>query len=79
MAQLDGGAVCDYLDTDAMGPGLAAEIGVKPSYVRDPKEVAAIRQQRDQQKQQAAMTEQVNQAADAYQKIAKGNQMSEAA
>lgn len=79
MAQVDGGAVFDYLDTDVLVPGLAEEIGVKPSYVRDPKEVAAIRESRAQAKQEAASIEQIQGAADAYQKIAKGNQMSEAA
>lgn len=79
IAQIDGGAVFDYLDTDKLVPGLAEEIGVKPSYIRDAKDVAAIRDQREQQKMAAMQTEQVQQAADAYQKIAKGNALSEAA
>jgi len=79
MAQVDGGAVYDYLDTDAMVPGLAEEIGVKASYVRDPKDVAAMREQRAQKQQEAASIEQIQGAADAYQKIAKGNQLSQVA
>jgi hypothetical protein len=42
IAQVDGGAVYDYLNTDAMIPGMAEEIGVKPQYVRSPEEVAQI-------------------------------------
>jgi hypothetical protein len=79
IAQVDGGAIFDYLDTDAMVPGIAEEIGVKPSYIRDPKDVAKIRQARAEEKQQAQTVEQLQGAADAYQKMAKGNQLSEAA
>lgn len=79
MAQLDEGAVFDYLDTDVMVPGLAAEIGVKPSYIRDPKDVAAMREKRNADKQAAAGVEQLQGAASAYVDIAKGNQLSEAA
>lgn len=79
IAQVDGGAIFDYLDTDAMVPGMAEEIGVKPSYIRDPKDVAKIRQARAEEKQQAQSIEQMQGAADAYQKMAKGNQLSEAA
>jgi Bacteriophage head to tail connecting protein len=75
MAQIDGGAVYDYVDTDVMVPGLAAEIGVKPSYIRDPNEVAAIRKQRQDQQNAAAQAEQAQQAAMAYQSLAKGNQL----
>lgn len=79
IAQIDDGAVYDYLDTDVMVPGLANEIGVKPSYVRDPKQVAAIRAARAEQQQVAASIEAVQGAASAYQDIAKGNQISEGA
>lgn len=79
IAQVDGGAVFDYLDTDAMIPGMAEEIGVKPSYIRAPEAVAQIRQKRAEEKQQAMQVEQLQGAADAYQKMAKGNQLAEAA
>lgn len=79
IANVDGGAVFDYLDTDEMVPGMAEEIGVNPRYIRDPKKVAEIRAQRAADKAQAVQIEQVQQAADAYQSIAKGNQLSAAA
>lgn len=79
IAQIDGGAVFDYLDTDAMVPGMAEEIGVKPSYIRTAEQVAAIRKARADQQQENMAIEQLGTAADAYQKIAKGNQISEAA
>ncbi len=72
-------SIYDYLDTDALIPGMAAEIGVKPQYVRDVAEVQAIRKARAEEKQAVATVEQVQGAADAYQKFAKGNQIAEAA
>ncbi|WP_408590084.1 portal protein [Novosphingobium sp.] len=78
-SQADGGAVLDYLNTEELIPGMAAEIGVKPSYIRTPEQVAEIRKARADQQQQAVGVEQLQGAADAYQKIAKGNQLSEAA
>lgn len=60
-------------------PGLADEIGVKPSYVRDAKQVAAMRQAKAEQEQQVVDTEQLAQGAGAYLDLAKANQISEAA
>lgn len=79
IAQIDGGAVFDYLDTDAMVPGMAEEIGVNPNYIRTPEKVAAMRKARAEAQQESMAIEQLGTAADAYQKIAKGNQISEAA
>lgn len=79
LANVDDGAVLDYLDTDEMVPGMAAEIGVKPSYIRSKDQVAAIRKARAQAQQESMAIEQLGTAADAYQKIAKGNQISEMA
>lgn len=79
IANVDNGAVFDYLDMDAMAPGMAEEIGVNPEYIRTPEQVAAIRKARADDAQQAQTIEQLQGAADAYQKIAKGNQISEAA
>lgn len=79
LANLDGGAVLDYLDTDELVPGMAEEIGVKPRYIRDSKDVAAIRAARAEKEQVASEIEAVQGAAAAYQDIAKGNQLSEAA
>lgn len=78
LAQVDPG-IYDYLDTDVMVPGLADEIGVKPSYVRDAKQVAAMRQAKAEQEQQVVDTEQLAQGAGAYLDLAKANQISEAA
>ncbi|WP_310532520.1 portal protein [Novosphingobium sp.] len=69
----------DWIDDDVAIPGMAAEIGVKASYVRDPKTVAAIREGRQQEKQAELQGQQIQQVADAYQSFAKGNQLSEAA
>ena len=71
--------IFDYLDTDTMVPGLAEEIGVKPSYIRDPKDVTAIRKARADSEEAAAGVEQLQGAAAAYKDIAQGNQISEAA
>jgi hypothetical protein len=79
IAQIDNGAVFDYLDTDMMVPGLAEEIGVNPYYVRDIKQVQLIRAQRQQDQQQAAATQQLQQAGAAYKDIATANQTREAA
>lgn len=79
LANIDDGAVLDYIDSDEAVPGMAGEIGVKPSYIRSKEQVAAIRKKRAEDRQQAQSIEQLQGAADAYQKIAKGNQISEAA
>lgn len=79
IAQVDNGAVYDYLDTDEMVPGLASEIGVNPKYIRDPKQVAEMRAKRQEGEQQAASVEQLQGAASAYVDMAKANQLSEAA
>lgn len=77
MAQVDEGAIYDYLDTDELVPGIAEEIGVKARYVRDPKAVADIRKAREDSKQMAAGVDQLAGAAGAYLDIAKGNQIAE--
>jgi Bacteriophage head to tail connecting protein len=79
MAQIDGGAVYDWIDNDALIPGMADEIGVKPAYISSPDEVAAKRKQRSDQQQAAAQAEQAQQAAVAYQNIAKGNSLNNGA
>jgi hypothetical protein len=78
MAQIDPG-IYDYLDTDEMVPGMAAEIGVKPQYIRPADQVAAMRKARAESQQQAASVEQLQQGSDAYLSLAKANQISEAA
>lgn len=49
--------VLDTIDGDAMARGMAEEIGVKPSYLRTPEQVAAIRAQREEEKQMAINVE----------------------
>lgn len=71
--------VYDYIDEDEMVPGLADNIGVPASWVRDKKAVAALRQVRSEQQQGAVDTEQLASGAGAYLDIAKANQISEAA
>lgn len=75
---LDQGVV-DYIDTDELVPGIAAEIGVKPQYVRDPKAVAALREKRQQNEQAPVEADVVAKLAGAGLDIAKANQISEAA
>lgn len=79
LAQIDGGAVLDHVDYDAMVPGMADELGVKPSYLRGTAEVAAIRKQRADSSAAAASTAQLAEAAGAYKDIAQGTAISEAA
>lgn len=78
MVQADPG-IYDYLDTDKMVPGIAAEIGVNPEYIRDPETVAAIRQKRAEEEQTALDVQNLQGAADAYKNIVQGNNMAEAA
>jgi hypothetical protein len=76
MANIDPG-IFDYLDTDVMVPGLAQEIGVKESYLRDTKEVQAMRLKRAQQQQETADTQNLTDSSQAYLNIAKGNQVAQ--
>lgn len=71
--------IYDYLDTNEMVPGMAQEIGVKPQYVRDPKQVTALRSARKEEEQTGASIEALQGAASAYLDTAKANQISEAA
>lgn len=79
MAQIDEGATFDWINQDEMIPGIAQEIGVKPSYVRTAEEVAAIRKQREEAKQQAASIDALQGASASYLDMAKANQIAEAA
>jgi hypothetical protein len=71
--------VYDWVDEDEMVPGLADNIGVPASWVRDKKGVAAIRANRAEQQQDAVDTEQLAQGAGAFLDVAKANQISQAA
>lgn len=74
MAAIDN-TIYDYLDTDEMVPGMAAEIGVKPQYVRDRKAVAAIRKARAESEQVATDVEQLATGAGAALDLAKANEI----
>ena len=71
--------VMDYIDTDQMVPGIAAEIGVKPQYVRSGEEVAAMRQKRSEEEQAPVEADAIAKLAGAGLDLAKANQISEAA
>lgn len=71
--------VMDIVDGDAMAAGMAEEIGVKPSYMRDPRAVAAIRAKRAEERQAAIDAEMLGAASGATLDLAKARQISEAA
>ncbi len=79
LAQVDGGAVFDHIDTDAAAPGLADVLGVRPSWIATPDQVRAKREARAESEAGAAGVTQLEDAAGAYLDIAKANQISEAA
>lgn len=78
LAQVDDGAVFDHIDVDNAAPGLADVLGVRPSWIATPEDVAKKRQARSDSKQAQAGVEQLQGAASAYADIAKGNQLAEA-
>lgn len=71
--------IYDYLDTDELVPGMAAEIGVKPQYVRDIAAVAAIRKARADSQEAATGVEQLATGAGAALDLAKANEIGVAA
>lgn len=75
MAQLDPG-VFDHVDTDVAAPGLADVMGVRPSWISTPDQVAAKRKARDDAKAQEQSAEQLAAVAGAYKDMAQGNQIS---
>lgn len=78
-AQLDNGAVFDYVDTDELVPGLADAIGVPARYVRSKEQVAEMRGQRAEAEQAAQSIDALGTAAGAFKDIAQGNAIAEAA
>lgn len=79
LAQLDGGAVFDHIDTDAAAPGLADVLGVRPSWIATPEQVAAKRKAREESQAVAAGTGAIADVAGAYKDIASANQIAQAA
>lgn len=71
--------VADYIDEDALVPGIAAEIGVKPQYVRDKAQVDAMREQRKASEQAPIEADTIAKIAGAALDTAKANQISEGA
>lgn len=78
-AQIDNGAVFDYVDTDELIPGMADAIGVPARYVRSKEQVAAMRKDRADAEQMATALDGVATAAGAAKDFAQANQISEAA
>lgn len=76
LMQVDQGVI-DYLNTDEIVLGMAQEIGVKPQYVRDPKEVARLRQERSDAEQAPVEADAIAKLASAGLDMAKANQISE--
>ena len=76
LANVDQG-VLDAIDADAMARGMAEEIGVKPSYLRTPEQVEAIRAQRAEQQQAAIDAELLKASAGAVKDLATASAVSE--
>ena len=79
LANTDGGAVFDHIDTDQAAAGLADVLGVRPSWVATPDKVAAKRKAREDAQAAQAGATQVGEVAGAFLDMAKANQISEAA
>jgi hypothetical protein len=79
LAQIDNGAVFDHIDTDAAAPGLADVLGVRPSWIATPEQVAAKRKARSDSEAVATGAGQLADVAGAYKDIASANQITEAA
>lgn len=79
LAQTDGGAVFDHIDTDQAAPGLADVLGVRPSWIATAEAVAAKRKARQDDQAATQGVEGLGAAAGAYLNIAKANQIAEAA
>ncbi len=78
LAQIDNGAVFDHIDTDNAAPGLADVLGVRPSWVATPAQVAAKRKARADSEAVASGAGQLADVAGAYKDIASANQITEA-
>lgn len=78
MAQSDPG-VFDIIDTDSAARGVADVLSVRPSWLRTPDQVAAMRQQRSEQNAQSQGVADLATAAGAYKDLAAGNATAAAA
>lgn len=79
LAQTDGGAVFDHIDTDEAATGLADVLGVRPSWIATPEKVAAKRKAREDAQAAQAGSQQISDIAGAYLDTARANQISQAA
>lgn len=79
LAQTDGGAVFDHIDTDEAATGLADVLGVRPSWIATPEKVAAKRKAREDAQAAQAGSQQISDIAGAYLDTARANQIAEAA
>lgn len=71
--------VFDHIDTDAAAPGLADVLGVRPSWMATPEQVAAKRDARKQQQDAAATVEGLQGVAGAAKDFAQAQQIGQAA
>jgi hypothetical protein len=72
MAQLDSG-VFDHVNTDAAAPGLADVLGVRPSWISTPDEVATKRKARADAQAEQSGVDQLATAAGAFKDLASAN------
>lgn len=79
LAQADGGAVFDHIDTDQAATGLADVLGVRPSWIATPEKVAEKRKAREDAKAVETGAAGMGEVAGAFLDIAKANQIAEAA
>ncbi|MBN8848162.1 MULTISPECIES: portal protein [unclassified Sphingomonas] len=79
LAQTDGGAVFDHINTDEAATGLADVLGVQQSWIATPQEVAAKRKAREDAQAAQAGSQQISDIAGAYLDTARANQIAQAA
>lgn len=79
LAQVDDGAVFDHIDVDAAAPGLGDVLGVRPSWIATPDQVAAKRKAREDSKAATSGVEQLQGAASAASDLARASSLSAAA
>lgn len=71
--------VLDVVDADAMARGTLEDIGVKPSYIRTPEQIAERRSAREEAKQAAISAELLEKSAGATKDFAQASAIGEAA
>jgi hypothetical protein len=79
LAQVDGGAVFDHIDTDAAAPGLADVLGVRPTWIALPAQVEAKRKARAEANAVQSGVDQFATAAGAFKDMADANATAAAA